>query len=96
MAAASAHRLADAPQRLFAVISVVNLDCDLYQPMKSGLEFFYPRMPLGGIMFLHDYSSLYWDGAKLAVDEFCAETGEFIVLMPDRAGVPFFGEADAN
>jgi hypothetical protein len=73
-------------QRQYAVVS---LDCDLYQPMKAGLEFFYPRMARGGIMFLHDYSSLYWDGAKLAVDEFCAETGEFIVLMPDKSGSAF-------
>jgi hypothetical protein len=73
-------------QRQYAVVS---LDCDLYHPMKAGLEFFYPRMPRGGIMFLHDYSSLYWDGAKLAVDEFCAETGEFIVLMPDKSGSAF-------
>jgi hypothetical protein len=73
-------------QRQYAVVS---LDCDLYQPMKAGLEFFYPRMPRGGIMFLHDYSSLYWDGAKLAVDEFCAESGEFIVLMPDKSGSAF-------
>ena len=55
----------------------------------TSLEFFYPRMPQGGIMFLHDYSSLYWHGAKLAVDEFCAETGEFIVLMPDKSGSAF-------
>jgi hypothetical protein len=40
-------------------------------------------------MFLHDYSSLYWDGAKLAVDEFCAENGELIILMPDKSGSAF-------
>lgn len=73
-------------QRQYAVVS---LDCDLYDPMKAGLEFFYPRMPRGGIMFLHDYSSLLWDGAKLAVDEFCAETGELIVLMADKSGSAF-------
>lgn len=70
--------------------SLVSLDCDLYKPMKAGLEFFYPRMSTGGLFLLHDYSSLCWDGAKKAVDEFCIETGEYIVLMPDKSGSAFF------
>lgn len=69
--------------------AVVSLDCDLYEPTKSGLEFFYPRMPRGGIFFLHDYSSLHWDGAKLAIDEFCRKSGEYVVLMPDKSGSAF-------
>jgi hypothetical protein len=66
--------------------AVVSLDCDLYEPMKEGLQFFYPRMPKGGILLLHDYSSKQWAGAKLAIDEFCKDSGEFIVLMPDKSG----------
>lgn len=73
-------------ERTFAVVS---LDCDLYNPMKAGLDFFYPRMPKGGIFLLHDYSSQLWAGAKLAVDEFCKKTGEFIILMPDKSGSAF-------
>jgi SAM-dependent methyltransferase len=69
--------------------AVVSLDCDLYEPMKAGLDFFYSRLAPGGILFLHDYSSLHWNGAKLAVDEFCKTSGEFIVLMPDKAGSAF-------
>jgi hypothetical protein len=66
--------------------SVVSLDCDLYKPMKAGLEFFYPRMSHGGIFFLHDYSSPFWDGAKKAIDEFCKATGECLILLPDKSG----------
>ncbi len=69
--------------------AVVSLDCDLYEPMKSGLEFFYPRMPKGGLFMLHDYSSLHWQGARRAIDEFCAATGEFPILMPDKSGSAF-------
>jgi hypothetical protein len=36
--------------------AVVSLDCDLYAPMKAGLEFFYPRMSKGALFLLHDYS----------------------------------------
>lgn len=69
--------------------SLVNLDCDLYKPMRAGLSFFYPRMSSGGLLMLHDYSSSHWKGAKQAVDEFCSETGERIVLMPDKSGSAF-------
>lgn len=69
--------------------SIVSLDCDLYEPMKAGLDFFYPRLSKGGIFFLHDYSSTRWAGAKKAIDEFCAETKEYIILMPDKSGSAF-------
>jgi hypothetical protein len=70
--------------------AIVSLDCDLYEPMKAGLEFFYPRMPLGALGLLHDYSSGYWAGARRAVEEFCQSTGERPVLMPDKSGSAFF------
>jgi hypothetical protein len=69
--------------------SVVSIDCDLYEPIKAGLDFFYPRMSKGGILYLHDYSSGYWEGAKKAIDEFCGETGEYLILMPDKSGSAF-------
>ena len=71
------------------LFSVVSLDCDLYEPMKAGLEFFYPRLSPGGIFLLHDYSSGQWGGAKKAIDEFCRETGNTTVLMPDKSGSAF-------
>lgn len=66
--------------------AVVSLDCDLYEPMKAGLAFFYPRMPKGGLLLLHDYSSHFWAGAKQAIDEFCAAEDERVILMPDKSG----------
>jgi len=70
--------------------AVVSLDCDLYEPMKAGLEFFYPLMSRGGIFLLHDYSSLFWGGAKKAIDEFCERNGEYVIAMPDKSGSAFF------
>jgi Macrocin-O-methyltransferase (TylF) len=69
--------------------AAVSLDCDLYQPMKEGLNFFYPLMPRGGLFLLHDYSSMHWAGAKQAIDEFCEKTGEFLILLPDKSGSAF-------
>jgi hypothetical protein len=66
--------------------AVVSLDCDLYKPMKAGLEYFYPRLSVGGILFIHDYSSRTWKGVKQAVDEFTAVHGERPVLVADKSG----------
>ena len=76
--------------------AIVSLDCDLYEPMIAGLNFFYPRTSNGGIFFLHDYSSLYWPGSKQAIDEFCKATGEHIVLMPDKSGSAFLRKSISN
>jgi hypothetical protein len=69
--------------------AVVSLDCDLYEPMKAGLDFFYPLMPKGGLFLLHDYSCLHWLGSKKAIDEFCHTTQEHVILMPDKSGSAF-------
>lgn len=70
--------------------SIVSLDCDLYDPTKAGLDFFYPRMNLGGIFFLHDYSNIYWTGSKKAIDEFLKLNNEKLILIPDKSGSAFF------
>ena len=65
---------------------LVHIDCDLYKPFKAALDFFYPRLVPGGFLILHDYSSLHWDGAERAVDEFFADKPESPVPVPDMAG----------
>ncbi len=76
--------------------AVVSLDAILHQPMKAGLEWFYPRMAKGAIFLLHDYSSGEWAGTRQAVDEFCRETGEQCILMPDKSGSAFMRIARAS
>lgn len=48
----------------------VNIDCDLYEPHLECLEYFYPRMHRGGVIFFDDYHSTEYPMAKLAVDRF--------------------------
>ncbi len=62
--------------------ALVNLDADLYNPTKAGLEYFYPRLSPGGIIFIHDYNHK-WEGLVKAVDEFAATIPEQVVLVPD-------------
>ncbi len=66
--------------------ALAHIDCDLYEPMKAALEFFYPRLAPGGMLIVHDYSSGVWAGASRALDEFRLATGEHVVLWPDKSG----------
>jgi O-methyltransferase len=65
--------------------ALVNMDADLYNPTKSGLEYFYPRLSPGGVIFIHDYT-FKWEGVKRAVDEFITTIPESVVLVPDLEG----------
>ncbi len=66
--------------------SVVSIDCDIYQPISDGLNFFWPRLVEGGIIFVHDYSTGHWVGATKAVDEFCEANRIRPVLISDLGG----------
>jgi Macrocin-O-methyltransferase (TylF) len=46
------------------------MDCDLYQSYKIALPFVWERMTKKGYVFLDEYYSLKFPGARLACDEF--------------------------
>lgn len=62
--------------------ALVNLDADLYNPTKAGLEYFYPRLSPGGVIFIHDYN-YKWEGLMKAVDEFVTTIPEKLIFVPD-------------
>jgi O-methyltransferase len=62
------------------------LDVDLYAPTLAGLEYFYPRLAIGGIMFVHDYNNLRYKGVKSAVDKFQKMTSCVSMPIADCAG----------
>ena len=49
-------------------ISLMRLDTDWYESTKIELETFYNKLSIGGVVIIDDY--YYWQGQKLAVDEF--------------------------
>jgi len=68
-------------------VAFAYVDFDFYQPIKDALEFLDPRMPAGGMIVVDDYD-FFSDGAKLAVQEFLAATGQrFTFELP----LPFAG-----
>lgn len=70
--------------RTFAFVS---LDMDLYQPIKSGIEFFYPKLNKGGYIMIHDYNHREFKGIKDAVAEMEEIYGPFAKMpIPDQGG----------
>ena len=55
-------------------LSIVNIDLDLYGPVKVALEVLFPKVVRGGIIILDDYAAGF-PGANKAVEEFMAENG---------------------
>jgi len=51
----------------------VHIDLDLYEPTAGAVRYFYPRLVEGAWLVCDDYGSLFWPGAKKAIDEYCSE-----------------------
>jgi O-methyltransferase len=68
------------------VFAFVMLDFDLYGPILSGLEFFYPRIPRGGYLFLHDYNNPTEPGVSQAANEFFKDKPEKLIELSDCWG----------
>jgi hypothetical protein len=64
----------------------VHIDCDLYEPAKAAIEFFYPRLSPGGLLIFHDYANPSWDGIRRSVDEFFSGGAERPVIFGDKSG----------
>lgn len=56
------------------------LDACLYQPTFTALEFFFPRMSQGGVIFLSGYESTVYGGVHKAVEDMEAKYGAFLIL----------------
>lgn len=68
----------------------VSIDVDLYQPILSGLNYFYERLAIGGYIIVHDYNFPTYSGVKAAVKEFTKQTGIYGVPIPDYHGSILF------
>jgi O-methyltransferase len=66
--------------------AIVNLDCDLQEPMSAALAFFYPWLNEGGIMFFHDCGNSHWPSVKIAVDAFYQAHRIYPVRLTDKSG----------
>ena len=49
------------------MVSLLFIDCDLFEPTKAALEAFVPRMPKGAILAFDELDNPLWPGETLAV-----------------------------
>ncbi len=64
----------------------VSIDADLYEPIYSGLCFFYPKLAKGGYVFVHDFNNDRYKGSRKAVEQFCSEQNIGFIPLPDSGG----------
>lgn len=50
--------------------ALVHLDCDFYQSIKDGFEFFFPRLVNNGFIVLHDWNNKNCRGIRTAFQEY--------------------------
>ena len=51
------------------VVSLLFMDCDLYEPTKTAIEHFLPRMPRGAVLAFDELDNPLWPGETLGLLE---------------------------
>ncbi len=62
--------------------SLVSLDVDFEESTLAGLEYFYPRLSVGGYIFIHDYNYGYYDSVMKAVDIYEKNSNTVLPKVP--------------
>ncbi|MGI8433249.1 MAG: TylF/MycF/NovP-related O-methyltransferase [Nocardioidaceae bacterium] len=65
-------------------IAILRLDTDWYESTRHELEHLYERLSPGGVLIIDDYG--YFEGSRLATDEFLKKTGARLLLLPINSG----------
>ena len=61
--------------------SLVHLDADIYESTLAGLQFFWPRMAVGGVIIMDDFEFANTPGVKVAFDEYFDENPPKIKVL---------------
>ena len=63
----------------------VLMDCDLYESHKIALPFVWHRLIAKGLIFLDEYYSLKFPGARIATNEFFSDKHDKPEMFPRKA-----------
>ncbi|QWC85350.1 TylF/MycF family methyltransferase [Nocardioidaceae bacterium] len=72
------------PARAPEQIAILRLDTDWYSSTRHELTHLYDRLVPGGVLIIDDYG--HWEGSRRATEEFLAETGAQLLLVPISTG----------
>ncbi len=70
-------------------VAFLHIDMNIAYPEVKALEFFWPKMHVGGIVILDDYNSLAHVEQKNALDTVAANFGVSILALPTGQGLMF-------
>jgi O-methyltransferase len=70
----------DAPES----VALLRLDTDWYASTRHELDHLYDRLSPGGVLIIDDYG--YWEGSRRATEEFLAQSGARLLLLPSGDG----------
>lgn len=62
------------------------MDCDLYESHRAAMPFVWRTLEPGGLVFLDEYYSLKFPGARIAIDEFFTSRPERPEMHEHKAG----------
>lgn len=85
----------DTAEDLNERFAFVNIDVDLYKPILSGLEYFWPKMSKGGYILVHDFFSLSYAGTRKAIEEFADKHNIGFVPIGDTLSVAFVKDGES-
>lgn len=71
------NRFSEVADRKFRYVHV---DTDLYEPTKESVKFFWPRISPGGIMVLDDFGTVFFPGARKAVEEVLGDSRDAMIV----------------
>ena len=60
----------------------VSIDVDFEKSILEGLRYFYPRLNVGGVIFIHDYNNRFLEGVKTALTDYEKELGKKLPKIP--------------
>ena len=72
------------------IISLLYLDFDLYEPTKIALEYFLPKVTIGGIVAFDELNQLKWKGETRAFDEIIGINNVALEKMSFDGHVSYF------
>lgn len=71
------------------VVAMLYLDFDLYEPTKTAIELFYPRMPKGAVIVFDELDEAPWPGETMAVLETLGINNLRIRRFPYASGLSY-------
>ena len=70
----------------------VCIDLNLYNPVRSALDLFYPLLVDGGYILVSDYFAPFYKGSKAAVDDWRKENHVPVIPVADQYGSVIIGK----